>query len=735
MQILIAEDDENSRILLESILLSLGHSVLVANDGGSARTLLEHEIPDMVISDILMPGIDGFELCRYIRQQPRLKKVPIIIYSATYIDRKDEELAIAAGANRFVVKPVEPLKLVQMIDEVAREHATPPATNLHSSELDAMHIARLQAKLRRKLIQLGRDRSALRSSQERLRLALEAAQLGVFDWRADTDEIMADPTIHRLLLGKPGILRTTSRAMFELVHPGDREQAESLLTRMRTQKTPGKLACRVRPPDGRQLWIEIYATRMPEDSFSAPARVIGVMKDVTQEKTLEERLNRTVTEFDHLASHDALTGLPNRLSFNDALDQAIQKREVGGPGFAVLLMDLDAFGVINDSLGHAMGDALLVLLAERLRVTLHPGDFAARLGGDEFGVILPGVAGPEALAGIARKLLFALNAPVEIDGEKLRVSASIGLCLCPQDGEDRHALLKAADTAMYAAKAEGRNRYSFHTEEMAVRATELHAIEQGLKRALEEHQLVLHYQPQVNLITGALTGVEALVRWMHPKEGLIPPGRFIPIAEASGLIDPIGRWVLRAACLECASWMPQHPGNLQLSVNVSARQLINENFVELLRATLEESGLPARCLELELTESTLQVIETSPRLLEQIRALGITLAIDDFGTGYSSLSVLKHLPIDRLKVDRSFVRDMPGDANDIAITTAIIGLSRSLGLSIVAEGVETADQLDILRQLGCEIGQGFLFSRPIPADALRIWISENGRAVNTEATE
>lgn len=722
MKILIAEDDENSRILLESILLSLGHTVLVAKDGSEARTLLEFETPDMVISDILMPGIDGFELCRYIRQQTRLQRVPIIIYSATYIDRKDEELALAAGANRFVVKPIEPLKLVQLVDEVAREHATPPAQNLHSSELDAMHIARLQAKLRRKLIQLGRDRSALRASQERLRLALEAAQLGVFDWRADNDEIMADPAVHRMLLGKPGILRTTGRALLDLVHPTDREQAETMFVRLGTMNQPIKLACRFRPPDGRKLWVEILATRMPEDNFSAPARIIGVMKDVTQEKTLEERLRRTVSEFDHLARHDPLTSLPNRLAFNDMLDKAIADRDIGKPGFGVLLLDLDAFGVINDSLGHAMGDSLLAMLAERIRLTLRPGDTAARLGGDEFAIILPEVCTPEDMGHIARKLLFALNEPIELDGENLRVSASIGLCLCPRDGEDRHALLKAADTAMYAAKAQGRNRYCLHTEEMAARATELHVVEQGLKRALEENQLVLHYQPQVDLASGALTGVEALVRWQHPQEGLIPPARFIPIAESSGLIEPLGRWVLRAACLECAGWMPGHPGNLKLSVNVSARQLINENFVELLRATLEESGLPARHLELELTESTLQVVETSPRLLEEIRALGVSLAIDDFGTGYSSLSVLKHLPIDRLKVDRSFVRDMPGDSNDIAITTAIVGLSRSLSLAIVAEGVETHDQLDILRRLGCQVGQGYLFSRPLPPAELRAWM-------------
>ena len=720
MNILIAEDDENSRLLLEAILLSLGHTVLCAADGRHAWQMAQDGQPDLVITDILMPGMDGFELCRRIRRADGLKQVPIIVYSATYVDRRDEQMALAAGANRFIVKPIEPTAMVRQIEELAAERPAPKESLYSESELNAMHVDRLQAKLRRKLIQLGRERMALRNSEERLRLALAAADLGVFEWRLDTNELKLDGKVNELMTGMPGVPRTSWLDLIERIHPDDRGELAGLKNHLLRNHDSHAVVVRLLRPNGELRWIDMNLQRMPDDNFTAPPRAIGVVRDITHEQQLSERLHKSVTDFDHLTRHDALTGLPNRLLFNALVDQALLAGD--GGKCAVLLIDLDSFKHINDSLGHAFGDALLVLLSDRIRGTLRAGDQAARFGSDEFAVVMQNARDREHVANCAQKLLYALSEPTELNGERLTLSATIGIAFAPDDGEDRHALLRAADTALHAAKEQGKNRYSFHTPAMSRRANEVHHIEQGLKRALEHGHLRLHYQPQLNLLNGELVGLEALVRWQHPVEGLISPGRFIPVAETSDMISHIGRWVLRAACAECRPWVDTYQDRLRLSVNVSARQLVNEDFLDDLRAILAETDFPAKCLELELTESTLQLVETSPRLLHEIKSLGISLAIDDFGTGYSSLSVLKTLPIDRLKIDQSFVRDLTSDANDVAIVEAILGMSRTLGMHVIAEGVETEAQLSILQQLGCEAGQGYLFSRPIPPPELELWL-------------
>ncbi|HEY1180949.1 MAG TPA: EAL domain-containing protein [Rhodocyclaceae bacterium] len=720
MKILIAEDDENSRLLLESILISLGHTVLSAADGKQAWQLALDEKPDFIITDILMPGMDGFELCRRIRRIESLKQVPIIVYSATYVDRRDEEMALAAGANRFIVKPIEPTEMIRQIEALAAARPPAPSSAYSESELNAMHVERLQAKLRRKLIELGRERIALRNSEERLRLALAAADLGVFEWRLDSNELKLDGKVNELMTGMPGVPRTNWLDLTERIHPDDRGELAGLKSRLLSSHDSHAIVFRLIRPGGDLRWLDMNLQRMPDENFAAPPRAIGVVRDITREQLLSERLHKSVTDFDHLTRHDALTGLPNRLLFNALVDQAL----VAGQGrqCAVLLLDLDSFKIINDSLGHAFGDALLVLLTERIRTLLRAGDHIARMGSDEFAIVMHNVVDDEYLAKAAQQLLYALSEPTELNGERLTISASIGIARAPEDGDDRHALLRAADTALHVAKAQGKNRYSLHTADMSRRASQIHSIEQGLKRALEYSHLRVHYQPQVNLMDGELVGVEALVRWQHPSEGLISPAHFIPVAESSDLISHIGRWVLRAACAECRRWVEAYPGQMRLSVNVSARQLVNDAFIDDLRAILGETGFPAECLDLELTESTLQLVETSPRLLHEIKSLGISISIDDFGTGYSSLSVLKTLPIDRLKIDQSFVRDLTADANDVAIVEAILGMSRTLGLQVIAEGVETEAQLSLLQQLGCEAGQGYLFSRPVPPAELELWL-------------
>ncbi len=425
-------------------------------------------------------------------------------------------------------------------------------------------------------------------------------------------------------------------------------------------------------------------------------------------------LRAAAAELHRMAHHDPLTGLPNRMLFNDRLDQALSRAARDGTRSALLFLDLDGFKTINDTLGHAAGDVLLKTMAGRIRGALRRSDTAARLGGDEFVVIMEDIERAEAGAHLAAKLLQVIALPVELAGNRIEVSTSVGLSLYPDDGGDRHALVRAADAAMYAAKAQGRNRYAFYTEALSVRSAERLAIEQGLRRAVKGGELSVHYQPQIGLADGAHTAVEALVRWQDPERGPIAPGRFIPIAEDSGLIEALGRFVLETACREALAF----PASLRLAVNVSARQLTRNHFEDSVAAVLATTGFPAERLELEITESTLQALDDNREVLDSIRSLGVRIAIDDFGTGYSSLSVLKHLPIDRLKIDQSFVRDIPADANDVAIVEAICALGLSLGLWITAEGIETREQLAVLRRLGCHEGQGYLFSRPLPAEAL-----------------
>jgi diguanylate cyclase (GGDEF)-like protein len=386
---------------------------------------------------------------------------------------------------------------------------------------------------------------------------------------------------------------------------------------------------------------------------------------------------------------------------------------------AVVLLDLDHFKTINDSLGHATGDLLLEAVAVRLAARVRETDTVARLGGDEFALLLDDTKGPQAAAVVGRALIDALAAPFELVGHQLYVTASLGVACYPQDGSDAESLLKNADTAMYGAKAEGRNNCRFFSQEMNARALETLVLGTSLRLALQRDELFLHYQPQYRLASGLPTGVEALLRWRHPEHGLVPPSRFIPLAEESGLIEPIGEWVLRTACRQMRAWRDAGLPLQRVAVNLSARQFRHPDLLQHVADVLDETGLAARHLELEVTESmVMQHPEDAAAVLAQLKATGITIAIDDFGTGYSSLSYLKRLPIDILKIDQSFVRGVPQDADDVAIIRAIIAMAKSLKLGLIAEGIEDADQRAFLEREGCEVGQGYLFSRPAAADAI-----------------
>ncbi len=460
---------------------------------------------------------------------------------------------------------------------------------------------------------------------------------------------------------------------------------------------------------GKKVWVAISGEPV-FDASGAFKGYRGVGKDITERKQAEERIQ-------YLASHDALTALPNRAMFSEVLKLALQNARRYGGAFAVLFIDLDRFKIINDTLGHEAGDKLLQEMGARLSRTVRTSDIVARLGGDEFVVLVREVSEPRQVEAAARKILSALIKPMFVREQECRVTASIGICMYPADAQDEQSLMKNADIAMYRAKEEGKNTYKYYSEETNVHSFERMALETSLRRGLERKEFFLHYQPKLDLQSGQISGVEALVRWQHPELGMVPPAQFIPLAEETGLIVPIGRWVLNSACAQNVAWQREGLPPLRIAVNLSARQLADEDLLKDIVAALTDSGMKPELLEMELTENMMmQNAQRAAKVLAAIKQLGARLAIDDFGVGYSSLANLKRFPIDTLKVDRSFIRDIPQDSEDKAITRMIIAMGKSLNLTVVAEGVETLEQETFLREHGCDEIQGYYFSKPIAAD-------------------
>jgi diguanylate cyclase (GGDEF)-like protein/PAS domain S-box-containing protein len=496
--------------------------------------------------------------------------------------------------------------------------------------------------------------------------------------------------------------------LLNFVHPEDRAAFVHLSRRVFSGE-PGTLEFRILGKRGTSRWLETHASPLSEANGQIYA-LVGVTRDITNRKENEAQI-----EF--LAFHDPLTGLPNRLLAKEHLERAAAFASRTKTRVALLFLDLDSFKTINDSLGHAMGDALLKAAAMRLRDSLRSTDTISRQGGDEFLVLLPDPSDTEAITDAAEKILRELSVPFDIDGHHLSTSASIGIAVYPDDGEDFDTLLKKADTAMYQSKKAGRSTYRFYTEQMNIDVVEHHYVRTSLARALESHEFVLHYQPQINLASGAVIGAEALIRWHHPERGLVPPAHFIPIAEDSGHIVAIGDWVLGEACRQSVAWHQAGLPELTIAVNLSAVQFKRGNLETSVTRALADSGLNPELLELELTESILmQDTENILATVRRLKALGVKLSIDDFGTGYSSLSYLSRFAVDRLKIDQSFVHDMINNPGNAAIVRAIIQMAKSLNLKTVAEGVEDEDMLVPLRLHHCDEVQGYHFGRPMPAD-------------------
>jgi diguanylate cyclase (GGDEF)-like protein/PAS domain S-box-containing protein len=483
------------------------------------------------------------------------------------------------------------------------------------------------------------------------------------------------------------------------------QKLESLLEPVRFGK-PVALESRHRRSDGTIFPVEL---RIGAIEINGQQHLLSLVRDVSERKVLQDHIQ-------HLAYHDALTGLPNRAMFNRSLSQALTRARPLGQRLAMLFIDLDRFKNINDTLGHNAGDHLLQEMARRLRAVMRQGELLARLGGDEFVVLLEDVSDSGRIALVARRILDALVREYPLDGQIIHITASIGISICPDDGIDQFSLMKHADVAMYRAKDTGKNNFQFYSAHDDAHSAGQLALEFSLRRGIERNELVLHYQPKVSARAGLITGVEVLVRWQHPELGLLQPQDFIGLAEETGLIVPLTKWVLHGACMQHGRWRQSGLPPLHIAVNLSPRHFADDNLLGDIKGILLESGMAPEQLELEITES-LMMRDTARSLavLDALKALGIHIAIDDFGIGYSSLSQLKQFPIDIIKIDRSFIMDIPGDEADEAIADAIIAMGKSLKMVVVAEGVEAAEQIDFLRRRGCDEIQGFYFSPPVPA--------------------
>lgn len=496
------------------------------------------------------------------------------------------------------------------------------------------------------------------------------------------------------------------------------------LSEIRRTGRPVTLIHQYQRVDGQWRIVELHASPFTSASGDLLG-VIQVSRDITERTLAENQLRENENRLKHLAYHDALTGLPNRLLLHEHLLRAIAAARRSNDKVAILFCDLDRFKNINDSLGHAVGDQVLKEIASRIRQSLRECDVVSRLGGDEFAIILDQVKDVDHIATVARKLLSVLPQPVIVENHEVRVTVSIGASVYPADSDNGESLMKFADIAMYQAKEGGRDNYRFYAPGMNSRSHELLLLEIDLRKALEEGQFAVHYQPQIDLQTGSLLGLEAMVRWEHPERGMVRPGDFIPLAEESGLILPLGRWILREVCRQARSWLDQGLPPVRLAINISGRQFLEPDFVDQVEKILAENGLGPESIELEITESVMmENVDKAMSTLVDLDRRGVSLAIDDFGTGYSSLAYLKQFPISSLKIDRTFIQNIIHDPRDAALASAVLALAHSLGLKVIAEGVETEDQLAFLGAKGFDSAQGYFLCRPLPPDELAVYLKD-----------
>ena len=679
-RVLIADDDPMVGILATETLQQAGFDATVVSDGSAVLAAFDRHVPDIVLLDVEMPGANGFELCAAIRRRPQGVHVPIVMVTGRD-DTDSISQAYAAGATDFMVKPIAWPVLPHRVGFVIRAHQTT---------------------------------HALRDSEARTRALLEAFPDWIFRISPE-GRVLEHLSGNALSTGDKFVGTTLEESLPAETARKAREAMQAAMGDGAQQSYEFEV--------GSGTAKKAFETRI---NLQPDATYLFVVRDITERRRTDARIQ-------YLAYYDTLTGLANRQLFIRDLRRAIRACERRKTRVAVLFVDLDRFKRINDTLGHAVGDALLQSVARRLEACVRPADVVARsgpaedqaqvrlarLGGDEFVILLTDIVGPAEAATVATRVRHALAEPFSSDGHQFVVTPSIGIALYPDDGSEIEELLVKADMAMYEAKEQGRNRHTFFSQSMSGRSLDRLDLEQDLRRAIAVGEFALHYQPKVDAVTGTIDGVEALLRWRHAERGWISPGVFIPLAEETGMMLALGDWVINEACRQIRDWAGRGIEHLCVAVNVSTLQFSREDFVESILSAVRSNGVNPQRLELEITESLLmRNIEEVTDSLRRLRNAGLKISIDDFGTGYSSLGYLNQFPVDTLKIDRSFVKDLHLSSDDAAICAAIIAMARELSLTTVAEGVELVEQLEFLQKQGCNLIQGFLFSKPLPAAEL-----------------
>ncbi|WP_020674742.1 two-component system response regulator [Geopsychrobacter electrodiphilus] len=689
--ILVVDDDLTMQLSLRGALEQAGFSTLIRGDGKSALKAFTELRPDLLLLDVMMPGMDGFETCRALRQLPGGEHTPVLMMTGLD-DIAAIHHAFEAGATDFISKPLNWAMLGYRV---------------------------------RYLLRSGKVFQDLQQSQLQLAKAQQLAKLGNWEWDPPTRSIKGSAECFRLLGLDNQDAQLAFKEVFRYIPVAEQELVRVTIEDALAEQKPFTLNHRVVLTNGEERNLlnqgEVVFSEVGNRSI-----VRGIIQDVTRIREAEEQIR-------HLAFYDGLTGLANRQLFSDRLQNALATGRRSERLMALLFLDLDRFKRINDTLGHHLGDLLLKTVSERIETCIRDTDSlgrfyldetntcVSRLGGDEFLVLLSELANPEDAARVARRILKAISEPLQLGGHEVFVTTSIGISLFPEDGQDAELLLKNADIAMYDAKDKGRNSFQFYKAELNNVATERLALENELRKAMERDEFVLFYQPQFNVESGRIVGAEALIRWQHPTRGLLNPGDFIAIAEDAGLMTPLSEWVVQKACHQNRAWQNLGLPAIRVSINLSGQQFSlpssRTKVLEMVENSLKNSRLDPQYLEIELTESMLMENTEDTRLiLQQLKKVGVSIAIDDFGTGYSSLAYLKAFPIDTLKIDCSFVRDITTSTDSAAITRAIISMANHLELKVIAEGVETNEQLGFLQQLSCQEYQGYLRSRPLPAD-------------------
>jgi diguanylate cyclase len=693
-KILVVDDDPVVLKSLKDLLAIRGFNPNIAIGGQEAICQLDQNEYDLVLLDLHMPYVSGHDVMAHIKTN-KIKTSVIIVSGETSFEAAKN--ACTQGAYDFLRKPYATDELIITINNALKEK------RLHKHNLFMQQQLSESERLHRYIVNTSPD------------IIYILDQDGHFTFINERIESL-------LGFSKEEIV---GKHYSFLVHQDDLEQAKYVFNERRIGTRAAKnielrLKCKddgkSRHFNNRTLPIELSAMGMYTGDGNARKTytgTYGVARDVTERKIAEETIN-------FQAYHDLLTKLPNRALLRDRLSLAISNAKRENEQLAVMFLDLDRFKNINDSLGHMIGDELLQQVSMRLKECIRAADTLARFGGDEFTLMLPRLHhGSDDAVKLAEKITNTLKQPFNIDGHELYVSASIGIAIYPQDGVHMDTLIKHADVAMYHVKGQGKNGYQFYSDEMNVPYIEKLSMDTGIHRALDNNEFKLVYQPQVNLRTGEVVGVEALLRWDHPEHGPISPSEFIPFAEESGLIIDVGYWVIDTACAELSRWRLAGLPEIRMSINISARQLMEDNIVSHITSIMKDYNVPGSCLELEITENAImEDMDSIIRKLQELSGHGITIAIDDFGTGYSSLSYLHKLPIHTLKIDRTFLKESRINKGDNTIINTIVAMAKGLGLNVIAEGVETPAQLEYLREIECSEAQGFLFGKPLPPDVI-----------------